>query len=517
MINERTMKNVLVIATIALVTCSCEKDLNQVPLSAGTTTTFYQQPSDFIQGSNAAYNALRAYPDRLLNLSEIRSDNIYGVTVSGRDWDPINNFAPGIAPNVYVEEAWSANFNGIFRANTLLEQLATNGAKVGNDALAKRLQAEAKFLRAFFYFDLVKYFGKLPIIDHTVLSPEAQKIPRSPVADVYGLIISDLQFAVANLPANYAGTFPNYTATDAGRATKYAAEALLAKVYMTRSGPTYDIEGPGMGLNEWNLALPLLQDVITNGGFAFNTTSYANVFSYTNQSPTVNKEAVFDVMYITGQNPVLGATYVWGLAPQNYFNSLGTNATLSNGSLEIIPVATDLMNAYEPTDVRKAFSVYTAGYTYLGSAESRPFFKKWLDITKTPTTSRFDWAMNFIAIRYTDVLMLKAECILHGAPGSQADVDAIVNQVRTRAGLGTLTNVTLAQLFKERRVEFADEGQRWFDLQRSGTLITTMNAWKATEDIQNKVSTIVANHVIYPIPQTQIDAAPGLYTPNPGY
>jgi hypothetical protein len=77
--------------------------------------------------------------------------------------------------------------------------------------------------------------------------------------------------------------------------------------------------------------------------------------------------------------------------------------------------------------------------------------------------------------------------------------------------------VTLAQLMKERRVEFANEGQRWFDLQRNGDLITTMNAWKTTEDIQNKVNTIVANHVIYPVPQSQMDAAPGLYTPNPGY
>lgn len=512
------MKNVFLLYAIAgaALMASCAKDLNQAPLSSGTTTTFYLQPSDFIQGANAVYNDLRGYPDRLLNLSEIRSDNIYGVTVSGRDWDPINNFAQGIAPNVYVEEAWQVNFNGIFRANTLLDQLDKNAANAGSAALVTRLQAEARFLRAFFYFDLVKYFGKVPIIGHPVLANQAITIPRSAVADVYAFIISDLQFAIANLPANYSGTFPSYTATDVGRATKYAAEATLARVYMARSGPTYDIEGPGLGLNEWNLALPLLQDVITNGGFVFNT-NYANIFSYTNQNPTVNKEAVFDVMYITGQNPVLGATYVWALAPQNYFNSLGNNSSLLNGSLEIIPVATDLMNAYEAGDVRKAFSVYTAGYTYLGSTESRPFFKKWLDITKTPTTSRFDWAENFIAIRYTDVLMMKAECILHGAPGSQSDVDGIVNQVRTRAGLGALSNVTLAQLFNERRKEFADEGQRWFDLQRSGNLVTIMNAWKATEDVQSKVSTIVPNYVIYPVPQSQMDAAPGLYKQNLGY
>lgn len=512
------MKNVFAIYIIAVVilVSSCAKDLNQVPLSSGTTTIFYQQPSDFIQAINATYNALRAYPDRLLNLSEIRSDNIYGVSVAGRDWDPINNFTQGIAPNVYVEEAWNIDFNGIFRANTLLDQLTQNAAKAGSPALVTRLQAEARFLRAFFYFDMVRYYGKLPIIDRPVTPAESITIERSPVSDVYALIISDLQFAIANLPTNYSGTFPSYTATDVGRATKFAAEATLARVYMTRSSPTYDIEGPGLGLNEWGLALPLLQDVITNGGFVFNT-NYANIFSYTNQNPTVNKEAVFDVMYITGQSPVLGATYVWGLAPQNYFNSLGSNSQ-SNGSLEIIPVATDLMNAYETGDVRKAFTVYTAGYTYLGSTESRPFYKKWLDVTKAPTTSRFDWAENFIAIRYTDVLMMKAECILRGAtPGNQSDVDGIVNQVRNRAGLTPITNVTLAQLFDERRKEFAGEGLRWFDLQRSGNLITIMNAWKVKEDVQNKVGTVVADYVIYPVPQSQLDAKPGLYKQNKGY
>ena len=506
---------ILFAAAILLLSTSCKKDLNQLPLSSATTATFYKTTSDFLQGMNAVYNNLRGYPDRLLNLSEIRSDNIYGVSVTVRDWDPINNFSPGIAPNTYVEEAWNVDFNGVFKANTVLDQIKANPGNVGSAALATRLQAEASFLRAFYYFDLVRYYGKVPVVDHPVLSSEAITIPRSPVADVYKLIIADLQFAVNNLPLNFAGAYPSYGATDVGRATKFSAEALLAQVYMARSGPTYSIEGPGLGLNEWTLALPLLQDVITNGGFTFNT-SYSSIFSYTNQSPTVNKEAVFDVMYITGQSPVLGATYVWGLAPNTYFTSIGDQST--SGSLEIIPVSNNLMTSYETGDLRKAATVYTAGYTTASGTESRPFFKKWLDVTKTPASkSRFDWAENFIAIRYTDVLMQKAECILHGAPGTQADVDGIVNQVRTRAGLTNKTSVTLNQLFDERRKEFADEGSRWFDLQRSGNIITTMNAWRALDDAANRINPIVSNYVIYPVPQTQLDAAPGLYTQNPGY
>lgn len=514
------MKKIFFISTIAftILASSCTKDLTQLPLSSPTTATFYAQPSDFIQGVNSVYNSLRAYPDRLLNLSEIRSDNIYGVSVSGRDWDPINDFAPGIAPNTYVEEAWNADFKGVFAANTVLDQIAKNGSYVGSVGLATRLTAETRFLRAFYYFDMVRYYGKVPIVDHVISAAAASAIARSSVSDVYKFIIADLQYAVANLPVNYSGTFPNYTSADVGRVTKYGAEAILAEVYMARSGPTYGIEGPGMASNEWNLAMPLLQDIITNGGFVFNP-SYTSLFSYANQNPTVNKEAVFDVMYVSGQTPVLGASFVWDLTPQNYFNSLGTNSNL-NGSLEIIPVSNNLLTSYETGDVRKAATIYTAGYTYAGTTELRPFFKKYVDITKMPSTSRFDWGINYMVVRYTDILMLKAECILNGATGgTQTDVDAIVNQVRTRAGLPNKTNVTLAQLYDERRREFADEGTRWFDLQRSGNLITIMNAWSAIDDatLPHRINTVVANYVIYPVPQTQLDAVPGLYTQNPGY
>src|ERR1700712_3992681 len=161
------MKKIYFILIITLVIlASCKKDLNQLPISTATTETFYKQPSDFIQAVNAVYNSLRGYPDRLLFLSEVRSDNIYPSNDVGRDPDPVNNFSTGIAPNTYVEEAWSADFNGIFRANTVLDQITKNGSYIGNAVLATRLTAESKFLRAFFYFDLVRYFGKLPVIDH---------------------------------------------------------------------------------------------------------------------------------------------------------------------------------------------------------------------------------------------------------------------------------------------------------------------------------------------------------------
>jgi hypothetical protein len=497
------MKKVLSYIFLAAATfASCTKDLDQTPISSATTNTFYATPNDFVQGVNAIYNDLRTYPNRHLNLSETRSDNLYAVSDGGvRDWDPINAFQRTIASNGYVSEAWSTNYNGIYRANVLLDQLQKNGSVITNTSLKTRLEAESRFLRAFYYFDLVRWFGKVPIIDKPLTATEAQGIQRSPVADVYNLIISDLQFASTNLPESY-------PPAETGRATKYAAKGILALVYMTRSGPTYGIEGPGLGLNEWSAAVTLLNEIIASK-YTFNTTSYSSIFSYTNEN---NPEVVFDVQYITGSNPVLGATFPWVLSPDPWFQSQGKPA---QGGLTIRAVSADLLNSYEAGDTRKDFTIQQ-GYTFNGVTETRSFFKKYVDLSKVPSNSS-DWPINFIVLRYTDVLMLKAECILHGAPGTQAEVDAIVTQVRTRAGLQPIANVTLNQLMEERRKEFAAEGSRWHDLVRSGLVETKIKAWIAAEDTQHLLQPFDKNYIIYPIPQSELDVRQGLYTQNTGY
>jgi starch-binding outer membrane protein, SusD/RagB family len=494
-----------------LITSSCQKDLDQQPISNNTTDTYFAAPNDFLQATNAIYNDLLTYPDRLLNLSETRSDNLYAVSEGGvRDWEGINSFHKTIAANPYVEEAWSKNFNGISRANTLLDQLVKNGTVIPDEGLRKRYEAEAKFLRAFFYFDLVRLFGKVPLIDHPVLTEEALSIPRSPVEDIYQLIISDLQFAADNLPVASA-----YAAVDKGRASKFAAKSLLALVYMTRSGPTYGIEGPGLGLNEWPLALAQLNEVINSGQYSLLTNAtgaYESIFSYTNEN---NKEVVFNVEYVSGSNPQLGATFPWLLAPDGYFQA---NGKPNQGGLQIRPVSKSLLDSYEATDTRKAFTIQ-AGYSIpKGVVETRSFFKKYINLGSVPA-SRTDWPINFIVLRYTDILLLKAECVLHGAAGSPAtDVDAVVNTIRERAGLaGDRVNVTLPQLMEERRKEFAGEGSRWHDLVRSGLVETVIPAWIAADDVEKKIQPFTNDYIIYPIPQSQLDVKIGLYTQNKGY
>ena len=499
------MKKYFLIIAGALLLNSCTKDLDQTPISDATTENFYASENDFVQAVNAVYNGLRGFPDRQLNLSETRSDNLYAVSDGGvREWEGINSFHKTIAGNSYVDEAWKANYNGIYKANVLLDQLSEKGATIISNAdLRTRLEAEARFLRAFFYFDLVRWFGKVPIVEHSLTAEEALTIDRSPVADVYTLIINDLKFAADNLPASYA-------ASDKGRVTKYAAKGILALVHMTRSGPTYGIEGPGLGVNEWNQALTLLNEIIDSNKYSF-LPSYSSIFSYTNQN---NAEVVFDIQYINGANPILGSTFPWVLVPDAWFLSQGKAV---QGGLTIRPVSQDLLNSYQASDTRKAFSIQS-GFTYNGVTETNSFFKKYVDLTKVPTNNRLDWPINFIVLRYTDVLLLKAECILNGASGTQLEVDAIVNKVRERAGLLTpMVNVTLPELMEERRKEFAAEGSRWHDLVRSGLVDNVIPNWIAAEDVQKTMQPFNKNYIIYPIPQSEINIRPASFAQNPGY
>ncbi|QNH63532.1 RagB/SusD family nutrient uptake outer membrane protein [Hymenobacter sediminicola] len=502
------------LAASVLVLSACEKDLDQAPISSGSVPTFYKTADDFTQAINSVYSNLRDYPDRQLTMSETRSDNIYGVSTQGiRTWEPINNFSTTITSNEYPADTWTTDFVGVFRANIVLDQLTKNGS-VLTDADRTRIEGEAKFLRALYYFDLVRYFGKVPLVDRPLEPQEVVKIPRTPVAEVYNLIVADLQDAITKLPDTYA-------AANLGRATNNAAKSMLALVYLTRSGPTYGIEGPGLGTSDYDAAIALLDQVINSGKYQLITTAgtspsaYANVFSYTNEN---NREVIFDVQYISGGTG-LGASYPSILLTNNYFQSIGAGTGFGTGD-ELRPPSNDLVAKYATADTRKAATLQV-GYTTTTTpvaVETRPAFKKYVN-GALRGTSRTDWPINFIVMRYADVLLLKAEALLRKS-GPSTVVDGLVKQVRDRAGLtaNPLTGVTMAQLMEERRLEFACEGLRWHDLVRSGQLVTIMNSWATAEDTRNRIrKPIVANDILYPVPQNELAASSYLYEQNPGY
>lgn len=504
------MKQIKISILPLLILCltACEKQLQRAPINNLSAESFYANTADFDQAVNAAYRALNGYDSRLLELSEVRSDNVYITGIGPRDYSPIANFDPNISSNANVSGTWNADYNGIMRTNVVLDKI--NATLVPDAPTKNRMEGEVRFIRAFLYFDLVRWFGKVPLITKVVSRNEALEIPRSPVADVYALIISDLQTAAMLLPASYTGL-------NRGRATSWAAKALLAQVYLTRSGPQLHPDGPCLGLNEYQQALALLNEIINSKQFSLQPT-YASVFSYTNE---YNSEIIFD---IEAANLNLGGLGT-GLPGNWYEGDYGTTVGIpfSGGVVNdgLKEPSRDLVNSYEAADKRYLVTILPS-YTYQGNLRVRPQYIKFLDLANKPTAAG-NWAINFPVLRYADILLMKAEAIVRGgagAGGTQADADAAVKLVRDRAGLtGTvLTNVTLDQVLLEARHEFASEGRRWHELVRTGKMVTVMNAWKNVEDQarEKKILAITNDYIIYPIPATEISVNPKL-TQNQGY
>ena len=494
-------RKILIILTI-MGMWACEDDLVQAPISDPSSANFYRNAQDFEQAVNATYNALNGYAVRHFMLSDIRSDMIYSPGTGVREWNPINNFENTLATNPLMEEAWNVNFNGILRANTVLDNI--NESLVPDTEIRERLIGEAKFLRAIFYFDLVRWFGKVPVLDHVVTPTEALEIPRAPVSEVYDLIEIDLNDAINNLPESYSVK---------GRATSLAAKALLARVYLTMSGPTYSIEGPGLEANLYSEALSLLNDVINSGQFSW-VDDYASIFSYTNEG---NPDIVFDIQAIndltTGDRGI-GTILPTTMYDEAYGRTVTPFAGGVPGDSPIRP-SESYLASFEENDSRDDFAILPFYIDDNENQVNNPQFVKFLDLTQLPA-DRFNWGINFPIIRYTDVLMMKAEALLQSG-GSQTEVDEIVNMVRERAGLDPVSNVDLDMLLEERSKEFIAEGLRWHDLVRTGKVLDVMNAWEQEDDAAGKIDGVNANEIIYAIPLRQLDVKEGLYEQNDGY
>jgi starch-binding outer membrane protein, SusD/RagB family len=491
---------------------SCSKQLDQQPVSSVTSENFYLNTSDFLQAVNGVYSRLKAYPNQALWLGEVRSDNVTAASDGNRDWQGIENFSPNLTTTDFIEDGWNNDFNAIFNANSVLEALGAKGSNITDAALRSRLEAEVRFLRAFYYFDLVRTYGRVPVLDKPLAPQDVATVDRSPVAEVYNFIIRDLEAAAAVLP-------PAYSGANVGRATAGAAKSLLGLVYLTKSGPVYDpeVDGPGQNSNEWGKAVALFNEVIASNQYQF-LSGYPDIFSYTNEN---NKEVIFDVQFMLTNS---GAGFPSQLVPSGFWDAQGLSNYGNGYGSGSYNVSTNLLDSYRNSaggkvDRRDTFSIRhsfpTSTAVNAPVDTTRPFLKKYIDQSRRGK-DRADWPINFIVIRYTDVLMMKAEAMLHGAPGTQAEVDALVNQVRARAGLDPVANVTLEQLMEERRREFAGEGLRWNDLVRSGMAVTTMNNFIASEKLTT-VNPVIPAFTLYPVPAAELQAKPGLYTQNKGY
>lgn len=483
------MKKSLLIFSL-LFAAACNK-LEEDPNALVTASQFYKTQSDAVSAVSAVYSTLNtdAAGDfviygRNLNLltGNGSDDQIYSPSNTNPDVRALGTatYVPG---NDRIKKNWQQHYFGISRANVAIDNIA------GIDfdtTLRARLVREAKFIRGLLYFNIVRLWGDAPLVLHDPTSTDvnAQKIKRSPKDSIYAQIISDLNDATL-LPKTYTGA-------DVGRATSGAAHAILAKVYLTR--------------REWSKAATELQTVI-NGGYGYALfDSFLDVFQ---QATKNGKEHIFSVQFGTN----LGA--------KNSTNSLSVcnfgsfNPAVYPGDQ---PSDSSLYQLFASFDTRRdvtfftqLYNAATGKYVQFGAAR----FAKFIDYSISPLTNQNISGINFPVIRYADVLLMEAE-VLNEINGPAADAYAAINQVRARAKISNLTpGLNQADfrdsVFLERRKEFIQEGNRWFDLaRRGGTYL-----YDALKKYPAKTGAAVKD-TLYPIPQSEIDLNNQL-TQNPGW
>ena len=483
----------LYIALSAIVLLGAGCDLKMQPISEIGEGSFYQTSQEINAAVVACYNGLQAPMKYEWMLTELRSDNsrLHTSATTSTDRTMQLDFDQSriSATSEHVYNYWKAVYHNIARCNAVLMHLDV----VKDAALKNQYEAEARFIRAYHYFNLVRLYGPVFIVDKRLDAVSAQNYERSTIDDVYTFLTGDLQYAIDYLPS----TYPE---NEKGRITCWAAKAMMAKVRMTRG--LFDKETED-----------LLKDIIENGGFALQPT-YASVFDINNE---LNSEILFTIRYTSGG---IGLGSPFG----NWFAPLQSGAAVINGGGNGYNYPSDdLVSAYSSADTRKDIT-FALDYTDdKGKVVDRRYVKKFL----SPVVLKEDGDKDWPIIRYADVLLMYAE-VLNEKAGAAAALPYI-NSTRTRAGLNALTVADVANkhqmrmaIEKERRLELAYENHRWFDLIRTDRVIEVMHEHWNTEtyyaDIIAETGPIVLNEslILLPIPQKEIDINQAI-TQNVGY
>ena len=512
----------IILAILVLVTTACNDDfINLKPEDQYSAASFYQTEPQFRQAIVATYVPLRSLINNDFYLSEVRSDNTdydFNGTVSSASYVNRENIADFLdeSTNSTTNAVYFACFEGISRANIIIERLPDT--EVSAQAKAD-IDGQAKFLRAFNYFKLVRYFGGVPLYLKEVRTAEDAFMPRSTKEEVYARIISDAKDAINELapPAK----FPQ-----SGQATKGAATMLLAEVYMTQ--------------NNYLEAETLLK-TLPAMGYALNA-NYADAFLTTNKN---SRESLFEVQYQEGvESGSQPSNFIYTFLPRSTNTFLITGVKTNNSSSGGWNKPTeDLISAYEPNDKRLDASIGIAEGVYDASARLTisdnksiinytpapgkvgvPYIKKYVHPHANPNNTNENWPI----YRYSDALLMLAEALNNQGGAKSAEALIYLNEVRDRAfGVGNATITTTDPsslkviIAHERRVELAFENHRWHDLVRTGKAIEVMNAYgtelkKKHSYLLPEAYNVTPNKLLYPIPASERELNPTL-TQNPGY
>jgi len=463
------MKKIFYIAVLATVFASCDV-LEEKPESIITTGNFFKTKADALAALTAAYAPLGQNGFKARNyaiMGEIPTDNMFPLN-NNNDRVTLDNYVQ-TSQNVVLRETWQTFYSGITRSNVVISRVPAIDM---DQVLKDRIIGEAKFLRAFYYFQLVQYWGKLPLVVTEVKSLADVTYPvRAEVDEIYAQIIDDFKDAEAKLPVTY-------PASDNARATQGAAKAFLAKVYLTRK--------------QYDLAAAKAKEVMSAPFSYALWADYADVYKIANE---FGKEYIFDVSFVGGSVGDQGGALIAFFAQENN-NVQGRGF----GSFKPTP---ELYNSFTPTDKRLPV-FFTKG------TDNLYYCNKWVDPTSTTANTSGN---NYPLMRYADVVLMYAEAYNKlNAPVDGNEAYAAVNSIRARAGLTPLAGLTQDQLndaiLNERRLELCFEGHRWFDLIRTETFLPVL---------QGKGYPATAKDMLMPVPQFEIDINTNLLPNNPDY
>ena len=490
-----TLKRGFTIVATMVLMVACTDDFVDVESFDETTESFFNSEQDYQDALIAAYDLLQSTYLNVM-LGEIASNNTLAGGESATDTPGIQEIdnMTHTAVNAQLRNIWSWMFSGVNRANYILEFQDKTDFPNKNVVLA-----EATFLRAYYYFELVKWFGDVPLsVDQRLLFGDQDVVERTPKAEVYAQIEQDLIFAAANLPVTQAQT---------GRVTKGAAQALLGKAYLYQ--------------DKFEEAATVLEELIASGTYDL-VTDYGTLFENDNEN---NIESVFEVQYTDEEGAGFGCLQCSEGNVAVGFNGIRnySGPLFESGFSFNVPVQ-EAYDAFEDGDVRRdvailnieAFAEANAGFndgagvSYVEGFEHTGFYNRKY-IPRQGDANIGDAVLtnpnNYRSIRFADVLLMAAEALNRGAI-SDDRAKVYLNRVRTRAGLDAVTSTGAAltsDIYQERRVELVGEGHHFFDLVRTG------RAAAAIEGFQT------GKNELFPIPSIEIELAGNRWAQNPGY
>ncbi len=494
------MKKYLIYIFLCTGTClvGCEEYLSIVPESELTLDGSFKNDNDFEMAIAGAYARLKGIHQSAIMTSSLRSDDVMMMPdVTHAQYQNLSRFRE-TDTNPALLSLWLGYWRIINQCNVILDRIQV--VEFRNPEMKDYIKGEAYIIRAFSYWTLIYQFGGVPLINKVTSVEEILKIPRSTMEESLSFAAADYENAIALLPDEWPS---KYT----GRATKYSAEGMLARLYMFQS--------------KFTLAKPLLNNVISSARYSMES-EYVDCFI---DSKDNGQERVWEAQFIGGQQgqgqSFSSSWYGEAFTDRNIVPVPGSNP---------YPVVTDnLYNSYETGDKRRDLSILVGWGETPGREDDTitMFCIKYIHHDYTPVVNS-DWANNLPILRYTDVKLMLAEALNEEAYAANGEAFDIINEVRIRAGLPIVTDEDLPDkesfrqaIIKERRVEFAFEGLRWGDLLRWGIAREVMNNFFATTSYEGGAIryTMQDHQTLFPISFTEIYNYnnENIMWQNPGY